>query len=86
MPYVYKLADGREYPDPASRRQPEGVRSASAVFFPESYRWSDAAWRGVAREELVIYELHVGTFTPEGTLEAVAARPAATGVAGRYGD
>ena len=72
--YVLKLADGREYPDPASRWQPEGVHQPSALFFPESYGWSDAAWRGVAREDLVIYELHVGTFTSEGTLAAIIAR------------
>ncbi len=39
--YMYKLADGREYPDPASRWQPEGVHRPSALFFPESYTWSD---------------------------------------------
>ena len=72
--YAFKLADGREYPDPASRWQPDGVHRPSAVFFPESYRWSDAAWRGVAREDLVIYELHVGTFTPEGTFDAIIPR------------
>lgn len=72
--YCFKLADGREYPDPASRWQPDGVHAASAVFFPESYAWSDAAWRGIAREDLVIYELHVGVFTPEGTLEAIVPR------------
>jgi len=72
--YALKLADGREYPDPASRWQPEGVHRPSAVFLPNSYVWSDASWRGVAREDLVIYELHVGTFTPEGTLAAITAR------------
>ena len=74
LPYAFKLADGREYPDPASRWQPDGVHRPSAVFFPESYRWSDAAWRGVARDDLVIYELHVGTFTPEGTFDAIIPR------------
>jgi len=72
--YAYQLADGREYPDPASRWQPEGVHRPSAVFFPEDYPWSDSAWRGVPREDLVIYELHVGAFTPEGTLEAIVPR------------
>ena len=72
--YAFKLADGREYPDPASRWQPEGVHRPSAVFFPESYAWSDDAWRGVARDDLVIYELHVGAFTPEGTFEAIIPR------------
>jgi maltooligosyltrehalose trehalohydrolase len=75
LPYVFKLADdGREYPDPASRWQPNGVHRSSAVFFPESYLWSDTTWRGVARDELVIYELHVGTFTPEGTFDAIIPR------------
>ena len=72
--YVLKLADGREYPDPASRWQPEGVHRPSALFCPESYDWSDGGWRGVAREDLVIYELHVGAFTPEGVLGAIIAR------------
>jgi maltooligosyltrehalose trehalohydrolase len=72
--YTFKLAGGHDYPDPASRWQPEGVHRPSAAFFPESYQWSDAAWRGIAREELILYELHVGAFTPEGTLDAIAAR------------
>jgi maltooligosyltrehalose trehalohydrolase len=74
MRYMYRLADGPEYPDPASRWQPDGVHRPSAVFAPGSYRWSDAEWRGVAREDLVIYELHVGTFTVEGTFEAMIPR------------
>jgi maltooligosyltrehalose trehalohydrolase len=74
LPYAYKLGDGREYPDPASRWQPQGVHRPSAVFFPEAYHWSDTAWRGVAREDLVLYELHVGVFTPAGTFEAITAR------------
>jgi maltooligosyltrehalose trehalohydrolase len=72
--YGYKLADGREYPDPASRWQPEGVHRFSAVFSPQSFPWTDAGWRGIDRDELVIYELHVGAFTPEGTLDAIAPR------------
>jgi maltooligosyltrehalose trehalohydrolase len=72
--YMYRLADGPEYPDPASRWQPDGVHRPSAVFFPGLYGWSDAEWRGVARENLVIYELHVGTFTVEGTFEAMIPR------------
>ena len=72
--YVYRLADGRDYPDPASRWQPRGVNEPSAVFFPADYRWNDEDWRGIARENLIIYELHVGTFTPEGTFEAIVPR------------
>jgi maltooligosyltrehalose trehalohydrolase len=73
-PYALKLADGRDYPDPASRWQPDGVHGPSAVFSPESYRWSDAAWHGIARDELVIYEVHVGTSTPQGTFAAMIPR------------
>lgn len=72
--YVFSLADGNEYPDPASRWQPEGVHRASAVFSPASYAWTDQQWQGVAREDLVIYELHVGAFTPQGTFDAALAR------------
>ena len=74
LSYVYGLADGREYPDPASRWQPQGVHRPSAVFSPELYRWSDTTWHGIARDQLVLYELHVGAFTPEGTLDAIIAR------------
>ncbi|MEN6449750.1 MAG: malto-oligosyltrehalose trehalohydrolase [Thermoguttaceae bacterium] len=72
--YVYRLDGDQTFPDPASRWQPEGVHRPSALFFPESYRWSDEAWRGVRRRDLVVYELHVGTFTPEGTLAAIIPR------------
>jgi maltooligosyltrehalose trehalohydrolase len=72
--YLFRLADGREYPDPASRWQPDGVHKASAVFVPGLYAWSDRQWRGIAREDLVIYELHVGAFTAEGTFDAAVAR------------
>jgi maltooligosyltrehalose trehalohydrolase len=72
--YSYKLSDGHEYPDPASRWQTDGVHLPSALFFPESYQWSDAGWRGISRDDLIIYELHAGTFTPEGTLDAVIPR------------
>jgi len=59
-------------PDPASRFQPEGVHAASAVVDPRAYAWQQTAWRGRPWHEAVIYELHVGTFTPEGTYEAAA--------------
>jgi maltooligosyltrehalose trehalohydrolase len=72
--YMYKLSDGGEFPDPASRWQPEGIHRPSALFFPESYTWSDKGWRGVSADDLVIYELHVGAFTPEGTFEAIIPR------------
>lgn len=72
--YAYRLDDGREYPDPASRWQPDGVHRPTAVFFPEAFPWSDAAWPGIARKDLAIYELHVGAFTHEGTLRAIIPR------------
>jgi maltooligosyltrehalose trehalohydrolase len=72
--YAYRLDGGPERPDPASRWQPEGVHQASAVLWPEHFVWSDHAWTGIPREDLVFYELHVGTFTPAGTFEAVIPR------------
>lgn len=72
--YAYRLGKGCELPDPASRWQPDGVHDPSAVFSPGDYQWSDTGWTGVKREELVIYELHVGTFAPEGTLDAIVPR------------
>jgi maltooligosyltrehalose trehalohydrolase len=72
--YAYRLDNGSERPDPASLWQPEGIHRPSAVLFPERYHWSDQGWSGVAREDLVFYELHVGTFTPEGTFDAVIGR------------
>jgi maltooligosyltrehalose trehalohydrolase len=72
--YSYRLDGGAERPDPCSRWQPEGVHRPSAVVFPDHFTWTDAGWHGVPREELVFYELHVGTFTPEGTFDAVIPR------------
>src|SRR5438270_409448 len=63
--YRYAV-DGAVYPDPASRHQPEGVHGASEVIDPEAYEWRDADWRARPRHELVIYELHVGTFSETG--------------------
>ncbi|HJT76171.1 MAG TPA: malto-oligosyltrehalose trehalohydrolase, partial [Gemmataceae bacterium] len=72
--YAYRLDNGPERPDPASLWQPDGVHAASAVLRPERFAWTDADWQGVPRAELVFYELHVGTFTPEGTFDAVIPR------------
>ncbi len=72
--YAYLLNGGRELPDPASRWQPDGVHAPSAVWNPAGFAWSDGEWRGAAREDLVIYELHVGTFTPQGTFAAILPR------------
>jgi maltooligosyltrehalose trehalohydrolase len=68
--YVY-VVDGQRLPDPCSRLQPEGLRGPSRVVDPAEWGWGDQAWTGVALEDLVVYELHVGTFTDEGTFDAV---------------
>nr|WP_026059472.1 malto-oligosyltrehalose trehalohydrolase [Microbacterium yannicii] len=65
---------GTARPDPRSRRQPDGVHSLSAVYDPTSFVWSDGSWTGRQLAGGVIYELHIGTFTPEGTLDAAAER------------
>jgi maltooligosyltrehalose trehalohydrolase len=69
--YFYLFNDGTERPDPASGFQPDGVHGPSQVTDPRSFSWTDRAWKGRPLEEYVIYELHVGTFTAEGTFEAV---------------
>ncbi len=68
--YLYRLDKGAEYPDPASRSQPQGVHGPSGIISSE-FSWDDSSWRGIPLHEYVIYELHVGTFTKEGTFDAV---------------
>ena len=68
--YRFLLPDGTEVPDPASRYQPEDVAGASEVIDPASYGWRDQEWRGRPWSEAILYELHVGTFTKEGTFAA----------------
>ncbi len=68
--YRFVLPDGTHVPDPVSRFQPEDVNGPSEVIAPGSYTWRDGAWKGRAWHEAVIYELHIGTFTPEGTFRA----------------
>jgi maltooligosyltrehalose trehalohydrolase len=72
--YAFRLDGGPPRPDPCSRFQPEGVHTPSQVVAPGQFAWRDADWRGVARADLVIYELHVGTFTPDGTFAAAIER------------
>lgn len=62
------------YPDPASRFQPEGPHGPSQVVDPRGFAWTDQAWRGCPAEGQVVYEMHVGTFTPEGTWAAARAK------------
>src|SRR5262245_28995442 len=72
--YALVFPDGRVRPDPAARAQLDDVHGPSALFDPGEFRWTDAGWTGVPQDALVFYELHLGTFTEEGTLDAVAAR------------
>lgn len=72
--YRLQMDDHAPWPDPCSRWQPDGVHGPSMVIDPTTFAWTDASWRGVPRHRLVIYELHVGTFTPEGTFAAAMAR------------
>lgn len=64
------VLDGKRLPDPATRSQPKGLRGPSRVVDPAAWAWTDADWRTPALGELVIYELHVGTFTQDGTFDA----------------
>lgn len=69
--YYYVLDRDKTRPDPASRFQPDGVHGPSAVVDPRSFQWTDHDWRGLALRDYVIYELHVGTFTEDGTFDAI---------------
>lgn len=71
--YRFRLDGGDAFPDPASRWQPEGPHGPSEVVAPDAYEWNDQAWPGVDALGQVLYELHVGTFTPEGTYAAAEA-------------
>lgn len=72
--YRYRLDGDKAFPDPASRFQPDGPHGPSQVVDPASFRWSDQNWRGCGPRGQVIYEMHIGTFTPEGTWQAAAER------------
>jgi hypothetical protein len=72
--YRFELPDGSAVPDPASRFNPEDVHGPSVVIDPRRYAWNDAAWRGRPWEEAVVYELHIGAFTAEGTFNAARER------------
>jgi len=72
--YYYKLDGDTKRPDPASHFQPEGVHGPSQVVDFSTPGWNDSQWSGIPLEEMIIYELHVGTFTNEGTFEAIIPR------------
>ena len=68
--YQYRLNDEAEFPDPASHYQPAGVHGPSEIVDP-AFDWHDAGWRGVPLADCIFYELHAGTFTGEGTFDAI---------------
>jgi maltooligosyltrehalose trehalohydrolase len=72
--YRYQVDGSGPFPDPASRFQPEGVHGPSLVVDPGRFGWTDQGWRGIEPEKLVFYELHLGTFSPEGTFAGASAR------------
>ena len=72
--YGFMVDDEGPYPDPRSRRQPGGVHALSQTFDTSRFDWSDTGWRARPLAGSVIYELHIGTFTPEGTLDAAAGK------------
>jgi maltooligosyltrehalose trehalohydrolase len=70
--YRYRLDGGDTFPDPASRFQPDGPHGPSQVIDPDAFAWTDSEWKGRSLPGQVIYELHVGTYTPAGTWAAAA--------------
>ena len=72
--YFYIVDQNKAVPDPVSRLLPEGVHGPTEIVDPESFIWSDTRWRVSPLRDYVIYELHVGTFTPEGTFDAAIAK------------
>lgn len=71
--YFYQLDEDTERPDPASQFQPDGVHGPSQVVDHAAFQWSDRDWSGIPLDELIIYELHTGTFTPEARLRQSSA-------------
>ena len=74
MRYRFVLDAGLAVPDPASRCNPQGVHAPSEVIDPCDHAWTDAGWTGLPWQHASLYELHIGSFTPEGTFDAAAAR------------
>jgi maltooligosyltrehalose trehalohydrolase len=72
--YFYIIDDGTPIPDPVSRCLPEGVHGPTEIVDPTAFEWKDRNWKGLEYRDYVIYELHVGTFTSEGTLDAAVAK------------
>ncbi len=69
--YFYLLNGDQQRSDPVSRFQPEGVHGPSEVIDPQEFKWGDQDWEGIPQEKMILYEIHIGTFSDEGTFEAV---------------
>ena len=72
--YFYCLDGQRDRPDPASHSQPQGVHGPSEVLDHSTFKWEDSGWKGIPLSKMIMYEIHIGTFTPEGTFDAVILR------------
>jgi len=72
--YFFRLEKGSDRPDPVSHWQPEGVHGPSQMVDHSRFQWNDSSWQGIDLHEMIMYELHVGTFTQEGTFDAVVKR------------
>src|SRR5439155_7558501 len=72
--YLYQLNDHKPISDPVSRLLPEGVHGPTEIVDPNAFSWTDQHWRGLAFPQYIIYELHVGTFSPSGTFGGVRER------------
>jgi maltooligosyltrehalose trehalohydrolase len=71
--YTYRLDGDQDFPDPASRHQPEGIHGPSAVT-DTFFEWTDETWKGMSMADMILYELHVGTFSAEGTFDGIIAK------------
>ena len=69
--YFYRPDGDKDYPDPASHFQPFGIHGASQVINHKNYQWNDILWHGIPLKEMIISEIHVGTFSPQGTFEGI---------------
>jgi maltooligosyltrehalose trehalohydrolase len=72
--YLFRLDGDGEFPDPAARFLPEGPHGPAEIVDPSTFRWTDGSWRGLKLKGQVLYEVHVGAYTPEGTYAALAAQ------------
>jgi maltooligosyltrehalose trehalohydrolase len=72
--YAFQLNNSTFRPDPASHWQPDGVHGVSAVVDHSKFTWSDHGWKGIPLEQLIVYEIHTGTFSPEGTFDGIISK------------